>query len=515
MTETVQYNDEHDSPWQLGRELAEAVARGDAESVAELLRRKADTEAVEETDDPTPLFLAAESGRFDLVLALVEAGANVNTVATEPDLEERFGRDVAEVVDLTSPLLYAGLKGHRAVYDYLAPRTELRLRAMVEKTLQDLDRLRKPKRNNRGIKSVLEAVQRGDLETVRQKLAAGFDVNAQNKTGSTPLSMAVAVDQREIAKFLIEHGADPNIATNEGLTPLHCAQTPESVRALVAAGARIDTRERYGRTPLHFAVRQSKELVTALLELGAVVDAADDNGETPLMSAGEMGTAGAIAALLAAGANLRAKDEDGRTAYGRACHRSFHKPDLEVIRILREAGAVPANDLALLHAADGGQVELMQSLLASGADVNICDPLASDPEFALTPLHAAAASGHDEAARALIAAGANLEALTDNYGRSQRRAWTPLMLAASSGQAGMIRLLAEAGADPEGRTLDGAEETPLMRAASAGHTEACRALIDVGANPRRTAWGHTAAELAQQAGHRELARVLFSHSGTS
>ena len=66
-----------DESWGLVFDLAQAVERGDVEAVAELVRNGADTEAVEEPDDPTVLMRAAAAGNLEVVRTLVEAGANI------------------------------------------------------------------------------------------------------------------------------------------------------------------------------------------------------------------------------------------------------------------------------------------------------------------------------------------------------------------------------------------------------------------------------------------------------
>ena len=68
-------------------------------------------------------------------------------------------------------------------------------------------------------RALLEAARDGNIEAVRQHLAAGADVNAKNQNGSTPLHEAATKD---VAELLIAEGADVN-AKDDGWTPLHSA----------------------------------------------------------------------------------------------------------------------------------------------------------------------------------------------------------------------------------------------------------------------------------------------------
>ena len=68
------------------------------------------------------------------------------------------------------------------------------------------------------------AADRGNIEAVKQHLAAGADVNAKSKYGGTPLSHAVMYDHREIAELLIANGADVNPQDDFGFTPLDWAK---------------------------------------------------------------------------------------------------------------------------------------------------------------------------------------------------------------------------------------------------------------------------------------------------
>ena len=68
--------------------------------------------------------------------------------------------------------------------------------------------------------SIHDAAKKGNIEAVKQHLAAGTDVNAKNWDGWTPLHYAVNRRRKETAALLIAKGADVNVLDGGGYTPL-------------------------------------------------------------------------------------------------------------------------------------------------------------------------------------------------------------------------------------------------------------------------------------------------------
>jgi len=84
------------------------------------------------------------------------------------------------------------------------------------------------------------AVFQGNVDVIRQHVAAGSDLNARDAYGSTPLIVATIFDRTEAAKALIEAGADLNLTSSSGGTALHAAAffcRTEIVEALLEHGA--------------------------------------------------------------------------------------------------------------------------------------------------------------------------------------------------------------------------------------------------------------------------------------
>ena len=101
-----------------------------------------------------------------------------------------------------------------------------------------------------------DAAGKGDIETVRDLLAAGVEVNQLDTMVGTPLTKAAMAGEVEAVRVLIEAGADVNIKGGMiGLTPLQAAvsSSPEVTKLLLEAGADNSVRDLSGNTLLHIA----------------------------------------------------------------------------------------------------------------------------------------------------------------------------------------------------------------------------------------------------------------------
>ncbi len=184
--------------------------------------------------------------------------------------------------------------------------------------------------------SIHEAATEGNIEAVKQHLAAGTDLNAKDGGGQTPLHRAALRGHKEIVELLIANGADRNAKDVNGRTPLHYATFGynETVKLLLANGADVNAKDRGGQTPLDLAIQQKKPETAELLRKHEGKSGANDS----IHIAASVGNIEAVKQHLATGSDVNVKNKFGSTP--------MHK------------------------AARFGQKEVSELLIAKGADVN-------------------------------------------------------------------------------------------------------------------------------------------------
>ena len=134
--------------------------------------------------------------------------------------------------------------------------------------------------------NIFEAAQQGDLSALEAFIAKNQSIVSLDALGSTPLHHAAAGGHEQVAEFLLDRGADPNLVNNDGFTPLHsCALTGDSATAalLIARGSQIFMRDNLQQTPLNCcALKNNLGVARVLLASGADVNDINENGWTPL-----------------------------------------------------------------------------------------------------------------------------------------------------------------------------------------------------------------------------------------
>jgi ankyrin repeat protein len=137
-------------------------------------------------------------------------------------------------------------------------------------------------------------------DVARLLLEHGADLNVQTDRGSTPLHIAARDMGTEFVRVLLEHGANVGAKDNKGRTPLHEVRTDEIARMLLEHDADVGVEDNEGRTPLHDV--RTDEIARLLLEHGANVDAEDNKGRNPLQIASAKGNDQIMKLLLEHGA---------------------------------------------------------------------------------------------------------------------------------------------------------------------------------------------------------------------
>jgi ankyrin repeat protein len=261
-----------------------AVMKSSDETVRALLENGANPNAVGAFGE-TALTNAATEGRTAVAEMLVAKGANINT------------KDANDL----SPIAIAAMEGHTGFVKFLRERGA-----------------------NESPENIFEAAALGRLDTVKQFLDNGSDVNATTGIGNSALEIAARSGQSAITEFLISKGAI--IGSNEdGWTALSWAAeknrvetlellfskaapindrgslmgstalcsacsggATDAAKFLLSRGADVNHKCNRDFTPLHKACSSgSLEIVNMLLERGADVNARSENGFTPLKMIGK------------------------------------------------------------------------------------------------------------------------------------------------------------------------------------------------------------------------------------
>lgn len=137
------------------------------------------------------------------------------------------------------------------------------------------------------VKKMFMALYVADEKVVREQLDKGVNVNAMNDAGSTPLHIT---QSKAIVKLLIEKGADVNALDESGKTPIFSKEV-ELTKILVEAGANINVRSnKYDSTPLTwYAYSGYLEGIQYMVSLGADINAKNSDGRSAYDIAKEFG----------------------------------------------------------------------------------------------------------------------------------------------------------------------------------------------------------------------------------
>jgi uncharacterized protein len=310
------------------------------------------------------------------------------------------------------------------------------------------------------------SVYHEDSLAARRLIDAGADVNAVNRYGVTPLSLACLNGNRELVERLLEAGADSQRSLPGGETPLMTAARTgrvAPVRLLLARGAEVNATERSGQTALMWGAAEGHlEVVEALLDAGADFRTPLATGFTPLFFAVREGHMDVVRRLLIAGLDVN-----------------------EVLESKVRIRKGPTSGISpLILAVENGHFDLAVKLLEAGADPN-------DQRSGYTALHtltwvrkpkrgdeddgdpSPAGSGRLtslEFVKRLALFGADLNIRLERgpagRGRLSKVGATPFLMACETADLPLMKTLVELGADPSIPNIDNC--TPLTAAAGIG-----------------------------------------------
>ncbi|PTB64883.1 ankyrin [Trichoderma citrinoviride] len=264
--------------------------------------------------------------------------------------------------------------------------------------------------------ALLHAIKGGNSNIVWLLVSNKADVQSHS---SKALELALERSDYSLAWLLCEHGADPNITDDEGMTPLHwasCRGNLKDVCFLLDRGADIGRIDKEGSTPLHLAVNEGFDKVVAQLALRAFgqrhLEMKNAHGNTALTLASLKFSKPMVQILLRMKASCGTQDPGGLTALHHAALLGFND-GLQLMLLSstgrRHVNRVDKKGYSPLHAAlisSKADILTIHILVTSGADLG-----AEVKDGALTPLMLAVHLNKEAFVRQLLHEGAKAGAL--------------------------------------------------------------------------------------------------------
>ncbi len=327
-------------------------------------------------------------------------------------------------------------------------------------------------------------------ELLKIALQNGFDVNAENEKGQTPLLELPDGDYgkyecAETAKILIENGAELNVSDEDGETPLVKAVSFfENIDSNNNSQSRYWQLRRMKIDPIRrnemfassmrnkTAIRRVHNLVKFMIEHGADVNLGIDrrHGNNALFEAALQGDYGIVKLLVENGADIDAKY--GETLLIAAI--CYNNTKYGVVELLLEHGANPNAKLWGMYSALGLALsnrhpKVAELLLKNGAEVNTNYGYESLlGHFVHFPFYRV----RDSFVKLLLKYGADVN-ITDRYGEK------PIHISVKYNIYSTTKILLEHGADVNAKTEKG--KTPLQIAKEKGHDKIVELLRQYGA----------------------------------
>ena len=314
---------------------------------------------------------------------------------------------------------------------------------------------------------LLEAVFEQNVPLAELLLKYKANVNVKTSDNETPAHLAARPETLTLFDLLVKNGADLKAQNSEGLTAPEkllmqsVASNNEKVaRRAIELGANVNVAFTGGSwnrwTPLHDAAQTSKVMVQLLLSNKANPNSKNGDGDTPAHIAASPDKLDMFEALVQGGADLKIKNNEGKTASDLLLMESVGRGDEKAAARALKLGAHVnavfqnyANSTPLHNAAHTGNLAVIDLLLKNGADITLIN---SEGQ---TPLHIAAALGNSAVLNRLLQATPDVSAVETSGN-------TPLHYAAEAGDLASFNALLTKGADPKIKNKDGYTAPDLL-----------------------------------------------------
>ena len=391
--------------------LLQASRTGDAPMIAELLKAGADVRKSVHPEGETPLMAASRTGNLPAVELLLKAGSDPSATDSYQKVTALMWAAEEGHVDVINALLAAGAN----------PNTGAHVSPLTKRKNAD--------HATGGFTALMFAVRNGHENAVRALVKGGADLKATNGDGVTATSIAIVNDRFDLARTLLDLGADPNDGALFFAVDMHDATT--DMRAHDGSRLRVDhpnqlTALDLVRVLLERGADPNKPFVGQIHNTSLCCDA--EQNSSPFFRAAAASDVEALKLLIKHGAQLdwspaEIKKKEGEAAGGRGGNGNVGKTPAMMAMVGGRGAAFAAGPgfgrlIAPPYREPGSRDlgEAVQVLLDAGANPN-----AKSTDGA-TLLHQAVAARRTDMIRALAAAGAKLDAVNkDNM--------TPLLLA--------------------------------------------------------------------------------------